>query len=120
MESQFTKNLSQGTNLNGLNAEFALAFHLSLGNNHDAPEGKALIGNIVSHDKHPLLMDCAIICDKSYTEKANNRLGGVGDETSIISPEIYGKTNQEKFIPIIVERDEVGEAFIPAFRVLNF
>lgn len=33
-----------------------------------------------------------IICDKSYTEKANNRLGGVGDETSIISPEIYGKT----------------------------
>ncbi|MEZ3437546.1 MAG: transposase [Oscillospiraceae bacterium] len=40
-------------------AEFALAFHLSPENNHDAPEGRALIGNIVSHDKHLLLMDRA-------------------------------------------------------------
>ena len=40
-------------------AEFALAFHLSPGNNHDDPEGRTLIGNIVSHDKHPLLMDRA-------------------------------------------------------------
>jgi len=32
-----------------------------------------------------------IICDKSYTLKANEREGGVGDETVIISSEIYGK-----------------------------
>ena len=37
-------------------AEFALAFHLSPGNNHDSPEGRVLIGNIVSYDNHPLLM----------------------------------------------------------------
>lgn len=30
-----------------------------------------------------------IFCDKTYTEKANNRTGGVGDETVIISSEVY-------------------------------
>ncbi len=39
-----------------------------------------------------------IICDKSYVEKANYRNGGVGDETMIISPEIYSEAKQEKFI----------------------
>ena len=38
-----------------------------------------------------------IICDKTYTEKADARQGGVGDETVIISPEIYGKVRQEIF-----------------------
>ena len=32
-----------------------------------------------------------IICDKTYAEKANNREGGVGDETVIISQEVYGQ-----------------------------
>lgn len=47
-----------------------------------------------------------IICDKAYAQKANDRTGGVGDETIIISGEIYGNMKQEKFIPIIAERDE--------------
>ena len=45
-----------------------------------------------------------IICDKAYAQKANERTGGVGDETVIISSEIYGNTKQEKFIPIIAEK----------------
>ena len=52
-----------------------------------------------------------IICDKKYAEKANNREGGVGDETVIISSEIYGNMKQEKFIPIIAERDEEGQPY---------
>ena len=56
-----------------------------------------------------------IICDKAYAEKANNREGGVGDETVIISTEIYGKVNQEKFIPIIVECDDDGKPYIPLY-----
>lgn len=56
-----------------------------------------------------------IICDKTYTEKADARQGGVGDETVIISPEIYGKINQEKFIPIVFEVDEDGKAYIPHY-----
>lgn len=56
-----------------------------------------------------------IICDKLYTEKANNREGGVGDETVIISPEMYGHEKQEKFIPIVAEYDENNEPYLPAY-----
>ena len=34
-----------------------------------------------------------IVCDRIYAEKADGRSGGVGTETQIISPEIYGKEN---------------------------
>ena len=56
-----------------------------------------------------------IICDKIYAEKANDRTGGVGDETAIISSEIYGQTEQEKFIPIIFEFDKEGKPYVPAY-----
>ena len=44
-----------------------------------------------------------VLCDKEYAEKANSKEGGVGTETSIITPEVYGKSVQEKFIPVIME-----------------
>ena len=44
-----------------------------------------------------------VLCDKMYTEKANDRSGGVGTETEIITPDVYGKSLQEKFIPVIME-----------------
>lgn len=56
-----------------------------------------------------------ILCDKKYADKANLRQGGVGDETVIISPEVYGKVAQEKFIPIVMERDADGNEFLPAY-----
>lgn len=56
-----------------------------------------------------------ILLDPVYTEKANSRSGGVGTETQIISPEIYGKVTQQKFIPIVFERDGNGEIKKPAF-----
>lgn len=56
-----------------------------------------------------------IICDRSYMDKANNRTGGVGDETVIISPEIYGNIKQEKFIPVVIEFDEAGQAYLPHY-----
>lgn len=49
-----------------------------------------------------------LICDKGYKEKANMRKGGVGDETIIISSELYGKVDQQKFIPVIFEFDNNG------------
>lgn len=63
----------------------------------------------------PTVDHVLIVCDKTYTDKANNRTGGVGDETVIITPEIYGNTTQEKFIPIIVEKDEDGKAYCPNY-----
>lgn len=47
-----------------------------------------------------------ILLDPIYAQKANNRTGGVGTETQIISPEIYNNVTQEKFLPVVMERDE--------------
>jgi len=56
-----------------------------------------------------------IILDKKYTEKANNKSGGVGTETQIISPKIYENVSQEKFIPIVAQRDENGNPYMPTY-----
>ena len=64
---------------------------------------------------NPEITKVLIICDKAYTEKANGRKGGVGDETAIVSSEIYGNVSQEKFIPIITEHDEEGNACVPTY-----
>jgi TIR domain len=56
-----------------------------------------------------------ILSNKKYTEKANGREGGVGTETQIITPNIYSKEKQEKFIPIVLERNEDGEAYLPIY-----
>lgn len=76
------------------------------------------------HDKYafmeqsvndPSVDKVLIICDQTYTTKADMRQGGVGDETVIISPEIYGRVKQEKFIPIAFEADADGKAYIPHY-----
>ena len=60
-----------------------------------------------------------ILCDRQYQEKANDRKGGVGKETLIISPEIYNDSNpigkDKKFIPVIMELDDNGQPYIPTY-----
>lgn len=56
-----------------------------------------------------------VLCDKNYKTKADNRDGGVGTETQIITPEIYKDQKQEKFIPIVTERDENKSTYLPIF-----
>jgi hypothetical protein len=56
-----------------------------------------------------------MILDQQYSKKADDRAGGVGTETTIISPKIYANASQEKFIPIVSETDENGEPFVPTF-----
>ncbi|MBI2805840.1 MAG: toll/interleukin-1 receptor domain-containing protein [Planctomycetes bacterium] len=63
----------------------------------------------------PTITKVLMICDRKYVEKADARDGGVGVETVIITPEVYNKTAQTKFIPILRERDEDGEAFLPIY-----
>lgn len=65
--------------------------------------------------KSPDIQKVLIILDKKYSEKAEKREGGVGTETQIIGPKIYSDVSQEKFIPIVVEKDENGNPFIPTF-----
>lgn len=56
-----------------------------------------------------------IISDKKYAERADSRQGGVGTETQIITPNIYEEEKQEKFIPLVKERDEDGNPFLPIY-----
>lgn len=57
----------------------------------------------------------ALICDRGYVEKANKREGGVGVETQIITPEIYQKHDQSKFVAIVTERDDAGKPYVPIY-----
>ncbi|MCI8324803.1 MAG: TIR domain-containing protein [Lachnospiraceae bacterium] len=56
-----------------------------------------------------------IICNRTYKEKADGRIGGVGDESAIITSQIYGNIRQEKFIPVVNEYDENGKPFLPNY-----
>lgn len=56
-----------------------------------------------------------VVCDKTYTDKANKREGGVGDETVIISSELYGKSSQTKFLPLVLSKDDEGKANLPTY-----
>ena len=57
----------------------------------------------------------AIICDRAYSEKSNDRSGGVGTETQIISPEVYEKEDQNKFVAVLAERDDDGKPYLPTY-----
>jgi len=61
-----------------------------------------------------------IACDKVYTDKANNRSGGAGIETYIISPDVYKKHDQNKYIPVIFEKDVDGIAYMPDYIKTRF
>ena len=76
------------------------------------------------HDKYvfmesmvnsPDITKVLMILDKKYAAKADERGGGVGTETQIISPNVYENAKQEKFIPIIAEVDDEGQPYIPAY-----
>ncbi|MCR4782168.1 MAG: TIR domain-containing protein [Lachnospiraceae bacterium] len=56
-----------------------------------------------------------ILIDPIYARKANERAGGVGTETQIISSEVYNKVEQTKFIPIVFERDDKGDICKPQY-----
>jgi hypothetical protein len=56
-----------------------------------------------------------IICDRGYQAKGDDRKGGVGTESQLISKEVYDNTAQEKFIPIVRELDQDSNPCMPHF-----
>lgn len=56
-----------------------------------------------------------VISDQEYSQKADSRKKGVGTESQIISKEIYEKTEQSKFIPIVCEFDDEMNPYLPIF-----
>ena len=53
--------------------------------------------------------------DRRYPKKANDRKGGVGTETQIITPHIYASADQNKFVGVASEVDADGKPFKPAY-----
>jgi hypothetical protein len=82
---------------------------------------------VIGHDRFHFMEDSIrrsdkvlVICDKNYCLKANNREGGVGTETSIITPDIYGSIKQEKFIPIVLDKKSNGDFLLPDYFSSRF
>jgi hypothetical protein len=81
----------------------------------DLKEGNDAIAFMEKMVSDPEIKKVAIICDHMYAEKADGRRGGVGTETQIISPEIYAKQDQSKFVAVLSERDESGKPSLPTY-----
>jgi hypothetical protein len=63
----------------------------------------------------PSITNVIMIFDRKYAEKADRRQGGVGTEAQIISPKLYEKSDQTKFIAVIFEKDNDGKPYLPVF-----
>lgn len=63
----------------------------------------------------PAIQKVLMLCDRRYQEKADQRTGGVGTESQIISSEVYSKVKETKFIPLICEYDDDGQPCLPIF-----
>lgn len=57
-----------------------------------------------------------IIVDKEYGKKAEDRAGGVGYETEIVTSQlILASGAQTKYIPIVWEKNEEGKDYLPSY-----
>ena len=63
----------------------------------------------------PSITNVLILLDPLYAKKANDHTGGVGTETQIISAKVYKEVEQDKFIPIIMKRNDKGEVCKPTY-----
>ena len=63
----------------------------------------------------PTVDKVLIICDSKYKEKADGRIGGVGNEVELMVNCIANDTTQEKFIALACEKDRDGNACIPNY-----
>ncbi|WP_262683329.1 SEFIR domain-containing protein [Paenibacillus baimaensis] len=82
---------------------------------------------VVGHDRYQFMEESIkkadkviVICDEQYCQKANNRQGGVGTETLIITPDVYQYTKQEKFIPIALKKKDNGDYLLPTYISSRF
>ena len=82
-------------------------YEVNLGNDLNAFMEKCVLDESITN----VLM----LIDENYANKANNREGGVGKETQIISEKVYKKVNESKFVPIIFGRDSKGEIVLPLY-----
>jgi hypothetical protein len=81
----------------------------------DLEEGQDAYAFMERSVTDPSVARVLILCDPTYATKADGRSGGVGTETLIISPQVYGEAQQTKFLPVVMERGPGGEVPLPAY-----
>lgn len=81
----------------------------------DSVEGQNLNAFMQRCVNDPTIEKVLVVCDEIYANKADGFKGGVGTETVIISNEVYRDVEQTKFIAIVTERDEDGNAHMPTY-----
>ena len=72
---------------------------------YDVKGGNDLTAFMEQSVNNPDVDYVLVFCDKTYVEKAKDRKGGVGIESSILSQEVYNDIDQDKVIPIVIEYD---------------
>lgn len=85
----------------------------------DAKEGQDKYQFMEQMVNNPEIYKVLIICNNDYAIKSNDKKGGVGIESQIISSELYEKVSQEKFIPVVREYAD-GKPCMPTFVKSRF
>ena len=81
----------------------------------DIKEGQDVIKFMEGMVTDSTINKVMMVVDKSYAEKADEREGGVGVESQIISKKIYDNHDQEKFVAIALEKDSEGKLILPVY-----
>lgn len=81
----------------------------------DLKEGHDAIKFMEQMVANPEIAKVILICDHQYAEKTDGRSGGVGTEAQIISPAIYSKADQDKFVAVITEIGPDGRPYLPTY-----
>jgi hypothetical protein len=81
----------------------------------DLHEGHDLHAFMEQSVARPDVTHVLILCDPVYAAKADDRSGGVGKETLIISPAVYENVEQRRVIPIIMQRDSDDQVKVPLY-----
>jgi hypothetical protein len=81
----------------------------------DLKEGHDALAFMEQMVSDPMVTKVIIVSDRVYAEKADGRQGGVGTEAQIISAEVYGKSNQDKFCAVVSEMDAEGGPYLPIY-----
>ena len=81
----------------------------------DLKEGNDAIAFMEKMVTDPEVRKVIVVLDRVYAEKADDRRGGVGTETQIITPHIYKSVDQNKFVGVISEVNPEGTPYLPTF-----
>ncbi len=78
----------------------------------EGQEANAFMEKMVSDEE---ITKVVIVSDKAYADRSDSRKGGAGTEAQIISKKLYEKEDQDKFVALVVERNDEGDPYLPTY-----